>query len=103
MAPSPTTAKSTRPLIQTGAVAQFRPELEWLTIGRLGKNNRDPSDTGPARRVAAAHETIAHSPRGSDRKLGFTDYNGHLEVHNSLLNMVLHEKPQITRDENGEG
>ena len=29
------------------------------------------------------------------RKLGFIDYNGHLEVHSSLLNVVLHEQPQI--------
>src|SRR3979411_41244 len=29
------------------------------------------------------------------RKLGFIEYNGKLEVHNSLLNMILHEKPQI--------
>jgi hypothetical protein len=34
------------------------------------------------------------------RKLGFIEYNGRIEVHNSLLNMVLHEKPEIkTRDE----
>ncbi len=34
------------------------------------------------------------------RKLGFIEYNGKLEVHKSLLNMVLHEKPEIrTRDE----
>jgi CRP/FNR family transcriptional regulator, cyclic AMP receptor protein len=31
------------------------------------------------------------------RKLGFIDYNGHLEVHTSLLNMVLREKPEIRR------
>jgi CRP-like cAMP-binding protein len=31
------------------------------------------------------------------RKLGFIDYNGHIEVHRSLLNAVLHEKPQLTR------
>jgi CRP/FNR family transcriptional regulator, cyclic AMP receptor protein len=37
------------------------------------------------------------------RKLGFIDYNGHLEVHSSLLNVVLHEKPQIAADhEDGE-
>ena len=30
------------------------------------------------------------------RKLGFIDYHGHLEVHSSLLNMVLHETPGIT-------
>ena len=30
------------------------------------------------------------------RKLGFIDYNGHLEVHSSLLNVVLHDQPQIS-------
>ena len=29
------------------------------------------------------------------RKLGLIDYNGHIEVHRSLLNVVLHEMPQI--------
>jgi CRP/FNR family cyclic AMP-dependent transcriptional regulator len=29
------------------------------------------------------------------RKLGFISYNGHIEVHKSLLNLVLHEKPHI--------
>jgi CRP/FNR family transcriptional regulator, cyclic AMP receptor protein len=29
------------------------------------------------------------------RKLGFIEYNGKLEVHNSLLNVVLHDKPGI--------
>jgi CRP/FNR family transcriptional regulator, cyclic AMP receptor protein len=29
------------------------------------------------------------------RKLGFIRYNGRMEVHNSLLNAVLHEKPEI--------
>ena len=33
-------------------------------------------------------------------KLGFIEYNGKLEVHNSLLNVILHDKPEIkTRDE----
>jgi CRP-like cAMP-binding protein len=32
------------------------------------------------------------------RKLGFIDYNGGLEVHSSLLNMVLHETPGITKN-----
>ena len=34
------------------------------------------------------------------RELGFISYNGHLEVHNSLLNVVLHDKPQIRRGDN---
>jgi len=29
------------------------------------------------------------------RKLGFVDYNGGIEVHSSLLNVVLHDEPQI--------
>ena len=29
------------------------------------------------------------------RKLGFIDYNGYIEVHSSLLNLVLHEHPEI--------
>jgi CRP/FNR family transcriptional regulator, cyclic AMP receptor protein len=31
------------------------------------------------------------------RELGFINYNGSLEVHNSLLNVILHDKPQIRR------
>jgi CRP/FNR family transcriptional regulator, cyclic AMP receptor protein len=33
------------------------------------------------------------------RKLGFIQYNGKIEVHNSLLNVILYDKPEInTRD-----
>ena len=32
------------------------------------------------------------------RKLGLISYNGHIEVHSSLLSAVLHEKPQLTED-----
>jgi CRP/FNR family cyclic AMP-dependent transcriptional regulator len=35
------------------------------------------------------------------RKLGLIDYNGHIEVHNSLLNAVLHDKPHLRLDEDG--
>ena len=35
------------------------------------------------------------------RRLGFIEYNGKLEVHNSLLNMVLHDKPEIGTNGNG--
>jgi CRP-like cAMP-binding protein len=31
------------------------------------------------------------------RKLGLISYNGHLEVHSSLLNVVLHDDPHIER------
>ena len=32
------------------------------------------------------------------RKLGFISYNGKIEVHSSLLNAVLYDKPQIQRE-----
>jgi CRP/FNR family cyclic AMP-dependent transcriptional regulator len=32
------------------------------------------------------------------RKLGFISYNGNIEVHNSLLNAVLYDKPEIKRE-----
>ena len=33
------------------------------------------------------------------RKLGLISYNGNIEVHRSLLNAVLYEKPGLDRDE----
>jgi CRP-like cAMP-binding protein len=33
------------------------------------------------------------------RKLGFISYNGTITVHHSLLNAVLHDKPEIKREE----
>jgi CRP/FNR family transcriptional regulator, cyclic AMP receptor protein len=33
------------------------------------------------------------------RKLGFIDYNGSMEVHSSLLNVVLHDQPEIRNRE----
>jgi CRP/FNR family transcriptional regulator, cyclic AMP receptor protein len=35
------------------------------------------------------------------RELGFINYNGELEIHNSLLNVILHDKPQIARGDTG--
>jgi CRP/FNR family cyclic AMP-dependent transcriptional regulator len=33
------------------------------------------------------------------RRLGWIDYNGQIHVHLSLLNAVLHDKPEIREDE----
>ena len=32
------------------------------------------------------------------RQLGFIEYNGALKVHNSLLNVVLHDNPRLRRE-----
>jgi CRP-like cAMP-binding protein len=37
------------------------------------------------------------------RKLGFIDYNGHLEIRSSLLNVVLHERPHISNVKSTKG
>jgi hypothetical protein len=36
------------------------------------------------------------------RKLGFIEYNGHLEVHSSLLSVVLHDDPRSVRGGDGD-
>jgi hypothetical protein len=36
------------------------------------------------------------------RKLGYIDYNGKLEIHNSLLNVVLYDKPEIDTKDSGD-
>jgi CRP/FNR family transcriptional regulator, cyclic AMP receptor protein len=37
------------------------------------------------------------------RKLGFIEYNGKLEINNSLLNVVLYDKPEIKRKDEATG
>jgi CRP/FNR family cyclic AMP-dependent transcriptional regulator len=37
------------------------------------------------------------------RKLGYIKYNGKLEINNSLLNVVLYDKPEIRRHDASEG
>jgi CRP/FNR family transcriptional regulator, cyclic AMP receptor protein len=37
------------------------------------------------------------------RKLGYIEYNGKLEIRNSLLNVVLYDKPEIRKDDASEG
>jgi hypothetical protein len=37
------------------------------------------------------------------RKLGFIEYNGKLEVHKSLLNMLLQENPEIKKRDEATG
>jgi len=32
------------------------------------------------------------------RKTGLIDYNGHLEIHSSLLNVILHDEPHINSE-----
>jgi hypothetical protein len=53
---------------------------------------------GPAQPVRVANAGAHHASRSAESP-GSPIKSGGLEVHNSLLNMVLHETPQIRRDD----
>jgi CRP/FNR family transcriptional regulator, cyclic AMP receptor protein len=42
--------------------------------------------------IGTARARVSHF-MNKFRQLGFIDYNGHLEVHSSLLSVVLNEQP----------
>jgi CRP-like cAMP-binding protein len=74
-----------------------------LLMANFGKEGR------PEPVIAVSQETLAEMVgttrsrvsifMNKFRKLGFIDYNGHLEVHNSLLNVILHESPRLGSEE----
>ncbi len=75
-----------------------------LLLANFGKNGK-PTPIDAAINQATLAEMIGTTrPRVSFflnkfRKLGLISYNGKIEVHRSLLNAVLYEKPQLQRDE----
>jgi CRP-like cAMP-binding protein len=76
-----------------------------LLLANFGKKNGKPTPIDASINQATLAEMIGTTrPRVSFflnkfRKLGFISYNGKIEVHRSLLNAVLYEKPQLERDE----
>ena len=74
-----------------------------LLMARFGKEGK------PEPVIAVSQETLAEmigttrsrvsTFMNKFRKLGFINYNGVLEVHNSLLNVVLHDNPHLRRKE----
>ena len=75
-----------------------------LLLANFGKNEKPtPIDTSINQATLAEMIGTTRSRvsffLNKFRKLGFISYNGKLEVHRSLLNAVLYEKPQISRDE----
>jgi CRP/FNR family transcriptional regulator, cyclic AMP receptor protein len=72
-----------------------------LLLANFGKENSEPepilakiSQETLAEMIGTTRGRVSHF-MNKFRKLGLIDYNGHIEVHRSLLNVVLHEKPQI--------
>ena len=74
-----------------------------LLLANFGKESR-PEPGGKIQPGNAGgddwHNTLTRSNfMNKFRDLGFISYNGSIEVHSSLLSVLLHDKPQIERDE----
>ena len=75
-----------------------------LLLAHFGKEGRpqpiliDMSQETLAEMIGTTRSRVSYF-MNKFRKLGFISYNGKIEVHNSLLNAVLREKPEIERDE----
>jgi CRP/FNR family transcriptional regulator, cyclic AMP receptor protein len=53
-----------------------------------------PCQATPAEMIGTTRCRVSHF-MNKFRELGFIDYNGTMEVHSSLLSVVLHDQPQI--------
>lgn len=76
-----------------------------LLLANFGKRNGKPTPIDASTNQATLAEMIGTTRSrvsfflNKFRKLGLISYNGKIEVHRSLLNAVLHDKPQLERDE----
>jgi CRP/FNR family cyclic AMP-dependent transcriptional regulator len=75
-----------------------------LLLANFGKEGRpEPiiakiSQETLAEMIGTTRSRVSHF-MNKFRELGLIDYNGHIEVHSSLLNVVLHDHPQIKQTE----
>jgi Cyclic nucleotide-binding domain len=85
------------------ATAVTMTESVVVTAGNSRDSPRDPSGTS-VRRDVHCRSSGTDNPRRSrprrsavqfERQQGLIRYNGHIEVHSSLLNVVLHDEPHI--------
>ena len=73
-----------------------------LLMANFGKEGRpEPviakvSQETLAEMVGTTRSRVSHF-MNKFRKLGFIEYNGDLEIHNSLLNVILHDNPGLKR------
>jgi CRP/FNR family cyclic AMP-dependent transcriptional regulator len=75
-----------------------------LLLANFGKNGTPTPIDASINQATLAEMIGTTRPRVSFflnkfRKLGLISYNGSIEVHRSLLNAVLYERPQLERDE----
>jgi CRP/FNR family cyclic AMP-dependent transcriptional regulator len=75
-----------------------------LLLANYGKEGSPPiapitvSQETLAAMIGTTRSRVSHF-MNKFRKSGFIDYNGKIEVHQSLLNSLLHDKPQIRENE----
>jgi CRP/FNR family transcriptional regulator, cyclic AMP receptor protein len=75
-----------------------------LLLANYGKEGSPPiapvtvSQETLAAMIGTTRSRVSHF-MNKFRKSGFIDYNGKIEVHQSLLNSLLHDKPRIREDE----
>ena len=69
--------------------------------GSLQPINPNVSQETLAEMIGTTRSRVSHF-MNKFRKLGLIDYNGHIEVHNSLLSAVLHDKPQLRQQKEDE-
>jgi CRP/FNR family transcriptional regulator, cyclic AMP receptor protein len=71
-----------------------------LLLANFGKEGRpEPivakiSQATLAEMIGTTRARVSHF-MNKFRKLGLIDYNGHMQIHSSLLNVVLHDEPHI--------
>jgi CRP/FNR family cyclic AMP-dependent transcriptional regulator len=74
-----------------------------LLLANFGKEGRpEPiiakiSQETLAEMIGTTRSRVSHF-MNKFRELGLIDYNGHIEVHSSLLNVVLRDQPQLRRE-----
>ena len=76
-----------------------------LLLANFGKEKRTRADCRAylveellAEMIGTTRSRVSHF-MNKFRKLGYIEYNGKLQIHNSLLNVVLYDKPQIRTHE----
>ena len=75
-----------------------------LLLANFGKEGRPEPIVGKFSQEMLAEMIGTTRSRVSNfmnkfRDLGFISYNGNIEVHSSLLNVLLNDKPQLRRDD----
>jgi CRP-like cAMP-binding protein len=92
---------------------EFLPELGMIAANRSDDDEAIPPESRPEAGFAEAGQVIAKISQealaemigttrarvshfmNKFRKLGLIDYKGEIHVHSSLLNMLLHDEPEI--------